>query len=87
MFCLLIERNLCRKSPSVVIGLYTESSRDFSQWFPAQELIMTSQAMGVGLWLKAVTEPNSAKPTAIAEWVSTESTGNDGNIRISDTGI
>ena len=44
LFCLLIERNLSRKSPSVVIGLYTESSRDFSQWFPAQELIMTSQA-------------------------------------------
>ena len=43
MFCLLLERNLSRKSPSVVIGLYTESSRDFSQWFPAPELIMTSQ--------------------------------------------
>ena len=39
------------------------------------------------LWLKAVTEPNSAKHTAIAEWARTESTGNDGNIRFSDPGI
>ena len=36
-----LERNLSRKCPSVVFGLYTESSRDFSQWFPAPELIMT----------------------------------------------
>ena len=36
-----LERNLSRKWPSVVISLYTESSRDFSKWFPAPELIMT----------------------------------------------
>ena len=40
-----------------------------------------------GLWLKAVTEPNSAKPTAIAEWARAESTGKDGNVRFFDTGI
>ena len=39
------------------------------------------------LWLKAVTEPNSAKHTAIAEYARTESTGKDGNVRFSDTGI
>ena len=39
------------------------------------------------LWLKAVTEPNSAKPTAIAEWARAESTGKYGNVRFSDTGI
>ena len=41
----------------------------------------------VRLWLKAVTEPNSAKPTAIAEWARVESTENDGNVQFSDTGI
>ena len=39
------------------------------------------------LWLKAVTEPNSDKPTAIAEWERAESTGKYGNVRVSDTGI
>ena len=39
------------------------------------------------LWLKAVTEPNSAKPTAIAEWARAESTGKYGNVRFFDTGI
>ena len=41
----------------------------------------------VRLWLKAVTEPNSAKPTAIAEWERAESTGKCGNVRVFDTGI
>ena len=41
----------------------------------------------MGLWLKAVTEPNSAKPTAIAEWARAESTGKYGNVRFFDTGI
>ena len=39
------------------------------------------------LWLKAVTEPNSAIHTAIAEWTRPESTENDGSVRFSDTGI
>ena len=42
---------------------------------------------GFGLWLKAVTEPNSAIHTAIAEWTRPESTENDGSVRFSDTGI
>ena len=40
-----------------------------------------------GLWLKAVTEPNSARHTAIAEWTRPEYTENDGSVRFSDTGI
>ena len=39
------------------------------------------------LWLKAVTEPNSVRHTAIAEWIRPESTENDGSVRFSDTGI
>ena len=39
------------------------------------------------LWLKAVTEPNSARHTAIAEWIRPESTENDGSVRFSNTGI
>ena len=39
------------------------------------------------LWLKAVTEPNSAIHTAIAEWTRPESTKNDGSVRFFDTGI
>ena len=41
----------------------------------------------IRLWLKAVTEPNSAIHTAIAEWTRPESTENDGSVRFSDTGI
>ena len=40
-----------------------------------------------GLWLKAVTEPNSARHTAIAEWIRPESTENDGSVWFSGTGI
>ena len=39
------------------------------------------------LWLKAVTEPNSARHTATAEWIRPESTENDGSVRFSNTGI
>ena len=52
----------------------------------AQELLVLSDAKS-WLWLKAVTEPNSARHTAIAEWIRPESTENDGSVRFSDTGI
>ena len=45
------------------------------------------KVLKIWLGLKAVTEPNSAKHTAIAEKAQTESTGKDGNVRFSDTGI
>ena len=40
-----------------------------------------------GLWLKAVTEPNSAIHKTIAERTRPESTENDGSVWFSDTGI
>ena len=39
------------------------------------------------VWLKAVTEPNSARHTAIAEWTRPESTENDASVPFSDTGL
>ena len=49
--------------------------------------IFSVQIATTRLWLKAVTEPNSAIHTAIAEWTRPESTENDGSVRFSDTGI
>ena len=48
---------------------------------------MYAKDLLIRLWLKAVTEPNSAIHTAIAEWTRPESTENDGSVRFSDTGI
>ena len=70
--------------------LHTHNEHDENEILKKMRLstcIMKQSSLLKRLWLKAVTEPNSAKPTAIAEWERAESTGKYGNVRFSDTGI
>ena len=65
--------------------LYTSSNGDLCAIYAFSE--GSDESAHLWLWLKAVTEPNSAIHTAIAEWTRPESTENDASVRFFDTGI
>ena len=75
------------ESKQVIVGTLNTKTNSCVTLVPTEKACSSAQKTKMRLWLKAVTEPNSARHTAIAEWIRPESTENDGSVRFSDTGI